>query len=116
MILLDNCVPRRYLRLLREWGYDAIELRTLQPEDTPDPQVIAEAQRLKAVLLTVDLDFANVLNYPPNHYGGIVVMRYDASQEGEIDATLRIALEEQPNLTGVLLIISPGKYRVRKGI
>jgi predicted nuclease of predicted toxin-antitoxin system len=116
VILLDNCVPRRYLKLIQGWGYDTIELRSIQPEDTPDSQVIVEAKRLNAVLLTVDLDFSNVLNYPPQAYSGIVVMRYDASQEGALDETLRLALQEQTPLTGLLIVVSQGKYRVRRGL
>jgi hypothetical protein len=40
MILLDNCMPHRYQRLLQEWGYDT---------------------ELDAALLTDDLDFSNIL-------------------------------------------------------
>ena len=76
MILLDNCIPRRYLRLLGEWGYDAILMTEYLPHDAPDTHVIGLAVDIDAVLLTVDLDFSNILDYPPNDYQGIIVLRY----------------------------------------
>ncbi len=115
MILLDHCVPRRYLGLLQAWGYDANAMTDHIPADAPDSDVIALAAELDAVLLTVDLDFANILDYPPADYGGIVVMRYDAADEAAVDATLQTALADlyRDDLKGVLVIVSPTRYRVR---
>lgn len=39
MIVLDNCVPRRYLRLLGEWGYTAVLVSDHIAADAPDPEV-----------------------------------------------------------------------------
>ncbi len=115
MILLDNCVPHRYLRLLREWGYDATLMTAHIPADAPDTDVIALADELDAVLLTVDLDFSNILDYPPSDYNGIVVMRYQIQDEAELDDTLKSALEDlyRDDLRGVLVIVAPGRYRIR---
>lgn len=115
MILLDHCVPRRYLRLLREWGYDATLMTEHIPADSPDTDVITLAGELDAVLLTIDLDFANILDYPPSSYSGIVVMRYHIQDEAELDHTLKSAMDDlyRDNLRGVLVIVSPGRYRVR---
>lgn len=115
MILLDHCVPRRYLGLLRGWGYQASLISDHIPADSPDTAVIALAGRLDAALLTIDLDFANILDYPPADYGGIVVLRYHIQDEAELDTTLQSALADlyRDDLRGVLVIVSPGRYRVR---
>lgn len=115
MIVLDNCVPHRYLRLLRQWGYDTALVSDHIAADTPDTEVIALAKRLDAVLLTVDLDFANILHYPPANYGGIIVIRYQPQTEAELDATLKMALADlyRDDLRGSLVIILPQRYRVR---
>jgi predicted nuclease of predicted toxin-antitoxin system len=116
MILLDNCVPRRYLRLLQSWSYQA-ELSTVHiAADASDVDVIALAQTLDAVLFTIDLDFANILDYPPKNYAGIMVMRYNVSDEAEVDKTLQIVLQDlyRDDLRGVLVIIAPGRYRIRQ--
>lgn len=117
MILLDHCVPRRYLHLLHEWDYDAVLMTDHIPADAPDPDVLALAEELDAVLLTVDMDFANILDYPPTDYGGLVVMRYRIEDEAELDETLKTALADlyRDDLRGVLVIVVPGRYRVRSG-
>lgn len=116
MILLDNCVPRRYLRLLKQWNYVAELSSAHIAPDAPDTDVIALAQELDAVLLTIDLDFSNILNYPPADYGGIMVMRYRIVDEAEVDKTLETALSDlyRDDLRGALVIISPGRYRIRR--
>ena len=115
-IVLDHCVPRRYQRLLSGWGYPAELSSAHIPPDAPDTDVIALAQRLEAVLLTVDLDFANILDYPPANYGGIIVLRYQIADESELDSTLKTALADlyRDDLLGALVIVSPGRYRIRR--
>lgn len=115
MIVLDHCVPRRYLRLLHEWGYDASLMIEHLPSDSSDIDVIGLTTTLDAVLLTVDLDFANILDYPPADYRGIVVMRYQVENETDVDTALKLALTDlyRDGLRGVLVIVSPGRYRVR---
>lgn len=115
MILLDHCVPRRYLRLIQGWGYDAELLITHLTADSSDAQVIALAVALDAVLFTVDLDFTNILEYPPADYQGIVVLRYQSDEEASLDATLQSVLTDlyRDGLRGVLVIVSPGRYRIR---
>lgn len=68
-----------------------------------------------AVLLTIDLDFANILQYPPQDYGDIVVMRYQAQDEEGIDLALKVALDDlyRKGLRGKLAVVSVGRYRVR---
>lgn len=114
-LLLDHCVPRRYGRLLREWGYTVTLITDHIPADSTDHQVITLAQTLDAVLLTVDLDFANILDYPPKDYAGIIVMRYTVEDESALDVTLKQALADlyRDDLRSTLVIIAPARYRVR---
>ena len=67
-ILVDHCVPRKVVRALKTWGYAANPLTDHVAVDTTNAEVMQLAKRLDAVLLTADLDFANVLNYPPQNY------------------------------------------------
>jgi predicted nuclease of predicted toxin-antitoxin system len=115
-ILVDHCVPRKFLRLIRDWGYDASLLTDYLAGDADDEAVLALAQRLDAVLLTADLDFANILNYPPGNYAGIMVMRYGADSEAGLILTVRRALEDlyRDALRGILVIIEPQRYRIRR--
>lgn len=109
-ILLDHCVQRRFLRLLKEWKYEVSLLYEHIPPDSDDADVIQIAQELDAVLLTEDFDFGNILDYPPQDYAGIVVLRYQAKDELRVINALKQALEDlyRDDLRGVLV------YRVRR--
>jgi predicted nuclease of predicted toxin-antitoxin system len=116
MILLDACVPRKFQRLLKAWGYDAGLITDHLQSDAPDADVIKLAQELDAVLLTVDLDFSHIFDYPPGDYAGIVVMRYHVTQETQIIESLKQAVDElyRDELRGALVIVESGRYRIRR--
>jgi predicted nuclease of predicted toxin-antitoxin system len=115
-LVLDHCVPRRYHRLLSSWNYRVEFSSAHLSQDAPDKEVIALARRLDAALLTVDLDFANILEYRPADYQGIIVLRYQVDEEAELDAALKSMLADlyRDALRGALVIVSPGRYRVRR--
>ena len=114
-ILLDHCVPRRYRRLLTEWGYAAVLMTDHLPSNAKDPEVLALAQRLDAILLSVDGDFGNVLDYPPQDYQGIIVLKYRIQHEFDIDQCLQSALTDltRDDMRGKLITITNRHYRVR---
>lgn len=116
MILLDHCIPRKFQQIIESWGYQADFLIEHIAGDSPDTKVIELAQTLDAVLLTIDLDFSNILDYPPNDYQGIIVIRYDVADENEVLNTLKQALEDlyRDTLRQVLVIVEKNRYRVRK--
>jgi predicted nuclease of predicted toxin-antitoxin system len=114
MILLDHCVPQRYLDSLRDWGYQADLSVSYIPENAPDGAVIALATQLDAVLLTTDLDFSNITNYPPQQYQGIILLR-DKFRDVIANGTLKTVLTDlyRDKLRHTLIVISRGRYRIR---
>ncbi len=114
--ILDQCVPRRYLHLLRNWGYFANLSAKFVAADAADSAVLTLAQSFDAVLLTVDLDFSNIVSYPPHKYAGLIVMRLRASNETQVDATLKQTLADlyRERLRGRLVIVDADRYRVRR--
>src|SRR5690606_36383256 len=99
------------------WGYTVSMVQDHVRADSPDLRVLELARSLDAVLLTVDLDFANILDYPPQDTGGLIVMRYRTEDEATLEVTLRQLLNDlyRDGLRGVLVIVSPERYRVRRG-
>ena len=114
-LLLDHCVPRKFLREIQSWGYEVSQLQEHITPDALDADVIALAQQLDAVLLTIDLDFANIFDYPPTNYAGIVVIRYQVVDELALMSTLRQMLSDlyRDNLRAKLVIVEAKRYRVR---
>ncbi|MBI5486248.1 MAG: hypothetical protein HY905_02830 [Deltaproteobacteria bacterium] len=71
---------------------------------------IAEAR----TLVSLDLDFANPLRFPPGGTAGIVVVRVPRPLLSLIEETLRAALPRlrQETLAGRLWIVEPGRIRL----
>lgn len=65
--------------------------------------------------MTLDLDFSNPLQFPPEKYAGIVVLRLPKQPSGEdiIDClkTLIAAVSVGTDLAGSLRIVSKGRVR-----
>lgn len=93
-VLVDHCVPGKFKTLLESWDCTASLLKEHIKSDSSDADVLALAQHLDAVLLTVDMDFANILNYPPQNYQGIIVKRYQIEDEIVLSDTLKKVIED----------------------
>jgi predicted nuclease of predicted toxin-antitoxin system len=117
MILLDECVPAKYRRFLESWGYEVTLLREISKPSDPDERVIELAQNLDAVLLTVDMDFANIVDYPPQNFAGIVVVRHQISDQLALEKSLKQAMADlyRDDLRGVLVVVTANRYRIRHG-
>lgn len=68
----DQCVPAEITETLRSRGHRVTLLREVLPSRSPDPVVVAKAQELGAILLSLDGDFADIVSYPPARFLGIV--------------------------------------------
>ena len=73
--LSDQCVPAEITATLRRHGHEVTLLREVLPIRSPDPVVIAKAQELGAVLVSLNGDFADIVAYPPAHYLGIIAIQ-----------------------------------------
>ena len=71
----DHCISNFIIHTLREGGYDVFRLREYLPPDSADPAVIAQAQELDALLVSLNGDFANIVLYPPADYKGILALQ-----------------------------------------
>jgi predicted nuclease of predicted toxin-antitoxin system len=69
------------------------------------------------ILVTLDLDFANLLNYPPKAHPGIIVLRLQVQNTPAIVSALRRFLQqaELDELKGCLTIVDEFRYRIRAG-
>jgi len=74
-LFIDQCVPRSVTESLRNARHAVDLLRNHVPINAKDHDVIACAQSLEAVLVTLNGDFANMINYPPAKFGGIIALQ-----------------------------------------
>ena len=73
--LADHCVSNIIVQTLRDEGHQVVRLRDVLAVESPDRAVIAKAQEIDAILLSMNGDFADIVNYPPKKYKGIVALQ-----------------------------------------
>lgn len=72
--LIDASLPRSCGRVLRKLGHDALDVRDLNMRTTPDELIAAYALSKGLALVSADFDFADIRDYPPAEYHGIIVI------------------------------------------
>jgi len=73
--LADHCISNSIIQTLQEASHEVLRLKDVLPVDTPDSLVIAKAQEIGAILLSLNGDFADIVTYPPKKYKGIVALQ-----------------------------------------
>jgi len=114
----DHCVPAEIPAFLRDHGHSVILLRDVLPIRALDPDVIAKAQDIQAILLSLNGDFADIVAYPPANFAGIVALQLHNHPEViptllERFAVFLAANPEQDYYRGKLFIVEPHRIRIR---
>jgi len=115
----DQCVPTEISDSLKRYGHKVTLLREVLPIRSLDPTVIAKAQELNAVLVSLNGDFADIVSYPPAAYGGIVAIQLKNHPETipslmERLAAFLTANPDQVFYRGKLIIVEPHRIRIRQ--
>lgn len=115
--LIDADLPRRTAPLIQSFGYEAIDVRDLGPNYAADPDIAAYAQSQALCLISGDFGFADVRNYPPHAYAGLVVLGLPRDATADFILNLIAGLLKQPavlaRIPGRLAIVEPGRIRLR---
>jgi len=72
---LDENLPPSATELLRSLGHDVMTVYDQGLKSCTDPEVLAACQGEGRILLSLDLDFSNILVFPPERYAGLIVLR-----------------------------------------
>ena len=81
---LDENLPLQLKRLLTESGHDAVTVLDQRMGGATDSEVASACRREERVLLTQDIDFADIRMYPPGNYPGIVVFRLASQSRNDL--------------------------------
>jgi predicted nuclease of predicted toxin-antitoxin system len=81
--LADHCISNPIVQTLRDATHEVVRLKDVLPVESPDATVIAKAQEIDAILLSMNGDFADIVTYPPKNYKGIVALQMRNHPEGE---------------------------------
>jgi predicted nuclease of predicted toxin-antitoxin system len=115
---VDQCVPRPVAEALRGAGHEAEILREHMPPTAPDEDVIAYAQTIDAILVTLNGDFADIINYPPAQFGGIIVLQVKNHPETLPTIMMRLltylSAHEREHFAGKLFLVEAHRIRIKQ--
>jgi predicted nuclease of predicted toxin-antitoxin system len=103
--------------LLRSAGHDAMTVFDQGLRGHRDQDNATICQREQRAIVTLDLDFSNIRQYPPEDYPGIIVLRLaNKSRQPVLSALTRVVplLTTEP-LAGCLWIVEEQRVRIRAG-
>ena len=113
----DENLPSECAKILRDRGFEADTVADERLTGAEDSEIAVRSRADGRVLITLDLDFANIRAYPPADYNGIVVLRLKSQDKRTVLALVhRIALvlaNRAP--AGELWIVEPDRIRFRAG-
>jgi predicted nuclease of predicted toxin-antitoxin system len=114
--LIDEDLPRSTAKVLREAGFESLDVRDIGLRGAQDDVIYRRAQEENCIIITGDLGFANSLRYPLRGHPGILVARFpNEMSPDKLNRILIDAIEStQEDLPGNLTIIEPDRVRIRR--
>jgi predicted nuclease of predicted toxin-antitoxin system len=114
-LIIDADIPRSFFSRLKESGYDVIDVRDIPNHPLEDEEIFRLACKEQRALITRDLDFSNILHYPPASSFGIIVLRAHLLPKEEMFKILKEALKRDKDaIRGTLIIATKDRLRFHK--
>ncbi|PZV11038.1 MAG: hypothetical protein DCF20_20255 [Pseudanabaena sp.] len=117
--LIDEDCPLSLENLLNSKGYDTIHVKTSGLSGTKDPELFMFAQKEQRIIISRDLGWANIKNYPPNSHCGLIILRFPFEA---IVMEIRQVVEQfidcvdLSEIVGAIVIVDKNKFRIRKSV
>ena len=111
---LDENLGMTAVEILRKAGHDAVTVKSQGLAGAKDTDVIAACRSEQRCLVTLDLEFANPLIFPPRDHHGIAVLRLPLQPSHadllSVGRTLVAALE-RASIVGKLWVVQRSRLR-----
>lgn len=113
---LDENMPDQLKGLFTESGHDAETVRDEGLGGAPDVDIASACAAEGRVLITLDLDFADIRACPPGEHFGIVVLRLPLATRDAILGVGSNLIERLADATpsGKLWIVDEARIRIRE--
>ena len=113
---IDENLPSEYASILRDAEFTADTAVDEGLSGSSDLLLTERARLERRVLITLDLDFANIGAYPPADNAGIVILRPHAQDKPALIALLKslIPALRQSSPEHKLWIVEPDRIRFRE--
>jgi predicted nuclease of predicted toxin-antitoxin system len=113
--LLDMGISPVTAAFLNELGHDASHLFSQGLGRMPDPEILQKARGEGAILLTHDLDFADLLATSQDDWPSVIIFRLRSMRPQMVNHYLAIILSQHAELlrSGAILSVTDSKIRAR---
>ena len=111
---LDENLPRDAAALFGAAGHDVQTVLDEKLGRKSDRKIIEVAREEGRILVTLDVDFADIREYPPSEFPGIWVLRSPSQAVASLLSLLRgaIAVMDTESPANRLWIVEPGRVRI----
>lgn len=112
---LDENLPVEAADILQQAGHDAETVHAEQLAGINDQRLSIVCQEEQRILITLDLGFADIRNYPPENYPGFVVLRSKRQDNPTILGIIQnlVGTFEKEDVAGKLWIVEEKRIRIR---
>ncbi len=113
---LDENLPAILAVDLAQLGHDAMTCQAEGIAGKKDTTIAAFAASENRILITFDLDFSDIRNFPPGTHPGIVVLRIHSQDIPSCRAAFaRLLLSvKELDFQGNLVIVEDSRVRIRR--
>ncbi|MEM6614606.1 MAG: DUF5615 family PIN-like protein [Cyanobacteria bacterium P01_C01_bin.72] len=114
--IADMGISLRTVEWLRQLGHDVVHLRDRGLQKLPDDEILALALVEQRIILTIDLDFAQLLAISKQTLPSVILFRLGNENYDEINQRLTEVLHNcsQDLETGAIVSVNNETFRVRK--
>jgi len=115
-LLLDSAIGRRAVAAFLARGYDVVHVRDYGLQEADDDVILARAMAEDRIVVTMDLDFGNLLALTGQWCPGVIILRLGAPTSDGVTAALTELTKAVPDdeLRSSVVIVEPDRIRVRK--
>jgi Protein of unknown function DUF82. len=113
---IDENLPIEVAQLLREAGHDVYTVHDQRLVGASDQVLARVCQDEHRALVTLDTHFADIRNYPPGEFSGLIVLRLSRQDKLHVLEVMGRALKlfVPEDLRAKLWIVDEDKIRIRE--
>lgn len=113
---LDENLSRHLKQRLESLKHDVMTVAEEGLLSQPDPVIAKAANDEGRVLLTLDVEFADLRKYPPGGHPGIVLFRPVNFSPLAVNRVIEAFVRETDfeSLTGCVVVVEPSRVRIRR--
>lgn len=114
--LADMGISQRTVLWLREQKYDIVHLREQGLQRLKDSEIMIKANQEQRIILTIDLDFAQLLAMSGAKFPSIILFRLGNDNYSIINERISLVLSQYSNylVEGAIISVTDKNIRVKK--